>query len=79
MARGDVLPIIFFSILFGFFITKLSKKPRTQLSDFFHAAFETMMKLTIIMGGLLLFLCSFIFATDVLSMVVRKIWKKDGV
>lgn len=47
MARGDVLPIIFFSILFGFFITKLSKKSRTQLSDFFHAAFETMMKLTL--------------------------------
>ncbi len=47
MARGDVLPIIFFSILFGFFVTKLAKKPRTQLSDFFQAAFETMMKLTL--------------------------------
>jgi proton glutamate symport protein len=47
MARGDVLPIIFFSILFGFFITKLAKKQRSQLSDFFHAAFEAMMKLTL--------------------------------
>jgi proton glutamate symport protein len=47
MARGDVLPIIFFSILFGFFVTKLSQKPKAQLSDFFHAAFETMMKLTL--------------------------------
>jgi proton glutamate symport protein len=47
MAHGDVLPIIFFSILFGFFITKLAKKPRTQLADFFHAAFEAMMKLTL--------------------------------
>jgi Na+/H+-dicarboxylate symporter len=47
MARGDVLPIIFFSILFGFFITRLSQKPRKQLSDFFHAAFDTMMKLTL--------------------------------
>lgn len=47
MVRGDVLPIIFFSILFGFFVTKLSKKPRTQLTDFFQAAFETMMKLTL--------------------------------
>jgi len=47
MARGDVLPIIFFSILFGFFVTKLSKKPRTQLTGFFQAAFETMMKLTL--------------------------------
>lgn len=47
MARGDVLPIIFFSILFGFFITKLEQKPRKQLSGFFHAAFDTMMKLTL--------------------------------
>lgn len=47
MARGDVLPIIFFSILFGFFITKLSRKQRNQLSDLFHAAFEAMMKLTL--------------------------------
>jgi Na+/H+-dicarboxylate symporter len=47
MASGDVLPIIFFSILFGFFVTKLSEKPRAQLTDFFHAAFETMMKLTL--------------------------------
>ena len=47
MARGDVLPIIFFSILFGFFVTRLAEKPRNQLSDFFHAAFETMMKLTL--------------------------------
>jgi len=47
MARGDVLPVIVFCILFGFFVTRLSKKQRTQLSDFFHAAFEAMMKLTL--------------------------------
>lgn len=47
MAQGDVLPVIFFSILFGYFITKLSYKPRVQLSSFFQAAFETMMKLTL--------------------------------
>jgi len=47
MARGEVLPVIFFSLLFGFFITKLAQKPKTQLSDFFHAAFESMMKLTL--------------------------------
>ena len=46
MAEGDVLPVIFFSILFGFFITKLPDKPKCQLSDFFQAAFDTMMKLT---------------------------------
>lgn len=47
MAKGDVLPIIFFSILFGFFVTRLSERPRAQLADFFHAAFEAMMKLTL--------------------------------
>lgn len=47
MAEGDVLPIIFFSILFGFFVTRLSNRPRAQLGDFFHAAFEAMMKLTL--------------------------------
>jgi Na+/H+-dicarboxylate symporter len=36
MATGDVLPVIFFSILFGYFITR----------SFFQAAFETMMKMT---------------------------------
>jgi len=47
LARGDVLPIIFFSILFGYFITRLPKKQRARLTDFFQAAFETMMKLTL--------------------------------
>ena len=28
LAQGDVLPIIFFSVLFGYFITRLKKKPR---------------------------------------------------
>ena len=47
LARGDVLPIIFFSVLFGYFITRLSERPRAQLTDFFKAAFEAMMKLTL--------------------------------
>ena len=46
LAQGDVLPVIFFSILFGYFITRLKARPRAQLSDFFQAAFDTMMKLT---------------------------------
>ena len=46
MASGDVLPVIFFSILFGYFITRLSDRPKLQLSTFFQAAFETMMKMT---------------------------------
>ena len=47
MAQGDVLPIIFFSILFGYFITRLKAKPKALMSDFFQAAFDTMMKLTL--------------------------------
>jgi Na+/H+-dicarboxylate symporter len=46
MASGDVLPVIFFCILFGYFITRLSEKPKKQLSVFFQAAFEAMMKVT---------------------------------
>jgi len=46
MARGDVLPVIFFCILFGYFITKLPASPKKQLSNLFMAAFEAMMKLT---------------------------------
>jgi Na+/H+-dicarboxylate symporter len=46
LARGDALPVIFFSILFGFFITRLAAEPQRQMSGFFQAAFETMMRLT---------------------------------
>ena len=47
LARGDVLPVIFFSILAGYFITRLPDKQRTLLSDVFQAGFDTMMKLTL--------------------------------
>ncbi len=47
MANGDVLPVIFFSILFGYFITKVGEKPRAQLSDLSQAAFDVMLKLTL--------------------------------
>ncbi|GBD94077.1 proton glutamate symport protein [bacterium BMS3Abin05] len=46
LAKGDVLPVIFFCILFGYFITQLKEKQRTNLTAFFQAAFETVMKLT---------------------------------
>ncbi|NOR14371.1 MAG: cation:dicarboxylase symporter family transporter [Candidatus Aminicenantes bacterium] len=46
LAQGDVLPVIFFSILFGYFITRLKGKSKAQLSDLFQAGFETMMKMT---------------------------------
>ena len=46
MAEGQVLPVIFFCILFGYFVTRLDDPYRTQLSNFFQAAFQAMMKLT---------------------------------
>ncbi len=46
MANGDVLPVIFFSLLFGFFVTQLKIDQRNLLGNVFQAAFEAMMKLT---------------------------------
>lgn len=46
MVEGKILPTIFFSLLFGFFITKAPEPYRTQLTDFFQGVFEVMMKLT---------------------------------
>lgn len=46
MANGDVLPVIFFSLLFGFFITRLKTDQRDLLGNVFKAAFEAMLKLT---------------------------------
>ena len=46
MVHGNILPVIFFSLLFGFFITKAPKPYKTQLTDFFQGVFEVMMKMT---------------------------------
>lgn len=46
MATGDVLPVIFFSILFGFFITRLKPQQCDLLKNVFDAAFEAMLKMT---------------------------------
>ena len=45
LADADMLAIIFFAILFGFFIMKIDEKPRQVLIDFFNAFFEVMMKI----------------------------------
>ncbi|UCG27449.1 MAG: cation:dicarboxylase symporter family transporter, partial [Bacteroidales bacterium] len=42
-----MLSVIFFAILFGFFITQASQKPRTLLTDFFNGVFNVMMKITL--------------------------------
>lgn len=46
--NSDMLQIIFFSIIFGFFITKVEDRYSTQLTDFFNATFDVMMKITLV-------------------------------
>jgi len=46
LSKGDMLPIIFFAILFGFFITKVGDKARIYMTDFFNSLFDIMMKIT---------------------------------
>lgn len=46
MADGQMLPVIFFAILFGYFITVTPPKSKTILTDFFNAVYEVMIKIT---------------------------------
>lgn len=46
MVKGEMLPTIFFSLLFGFFITRAPQPYRKQLTDFFEGVFQVMMKMT---------------------------------
>ncbi len=45
-AQGQMLGLIFFSLLFGYFITQLREQLRQSLLIFFEAVFEIMMKIT---------------------------------
>jgi proton glutamate symport protein len=47
LAQGQMLAIIFFAILFGFFITRINEKPRHLLMDVFNAALDVIMKITL--------------------------------
>ncbi len=47
MAKGDMLAIIFFSLLFGYFVTTLDDKHSRPLKRFFDALFAIMMKITL--------------------------------
>ncbi|HHJ52174.1 MAG TPA: dicarboxylate/amino acid:cation symporter [Caldithrix abyssi] len=46
MVKGQMLPTIFFSLLFGFFITRAPQPYGKQLTDFFQGVFEVMMRMT---------------------------------
>ncbi len=45
LATADVLPVILFSILFGYFILRIKEPYRTNLSQFIEGAFRVMMKM----------------------------------
>ncbi|MDD3664224.1 MAG: dicarboxylate/amino acid:cation symporter [Bacteroidales bacterium] len=47
LMNGDMLPIIFFSVLFGFFITRLSEHHSKPLQTAFTALSELMMRITL--------------------------------
>ncbi len=47
LMEGDLLAIIFFSILFGFFVTKVGEKSRIAIVDLFQAVFDVVMKITL--------------------------------
>jgi len=44
-ANSQMLQIIFFALLFGYFITRASEQSRQTLTGFFEAAFEVVMRL----------------------------------
>jgi len=44
--KGNILPIIFFAILMGYFITRIDEKPKSILTNFFNALFDVVMKIT---------------------------------
>jgi Na+/H+-dicarboxylate symporter len=46
MAEGNILSIIFFAVIFGFFITQVKDHYQKSLVTFFDGLFEVMMKIT---------------------------------
>ncbi|MFU8806767.1 MAG: dicarboxylate/amino acid:cation symporter, partial [Bradymonadaceae bacterium] len=47
LASFDLLPVIFFSILFGIFLLLVDAKKREPVEGFFEGVFEVMMKMTL--------------------------------
>ncbi|MCL3781951.1 dicarboxylate/amino acid:cation symporter [Prolixibacteraceae bacterium JC049] len=46
MAKGQILPVIFFAILLGYFTTKLKNENKQTLTSLFDSFFDVMMKIT---------------------------------
>lgn len=47
MMKGQMLSIIFFALLFGFFMTRIDEKPRMLLIDVISSALDVIMKITL--------------------------------
>jgi len=47
LSQGQMLSIIFFAILLGYFITKMDQKPQQLLVDVFNAGLDAIMKITL--------------------------------
>jgi len=47
LAKGQMLSIIFFAILFGFFITRIGENRRLNLMEVMNAALDVIMKITL--------------------------------
>jgi len=45
-AQGQMLGLIFFSLLFGYFMTRIAGSPAQVLKDFWEGVFAVMMKIT---------------------------------
>lgn len=47
LSDGNMLSIIFFAVLFGFFLTKIENKRKSFLSDLFQSCLDVIMKITL--------------------------------
>ncbi len=47
MVNGKMLSIIFFTMLFGYFITRIESKHKDLLTNIFNSGFDVMMKITL--------------------------------
>lgn len=47
LSQGNLLSIIFFAILFGYFVTQVGEKARTTIVDLFQSVFDVIMKITL--------------------------------
>lgn len=47
LSQGNLLSIIFFAILFGYFVTQVGEKARNTIVDLFQSVFDVIMKITL--------------------------------